>query len=96
MDLSAVFAFTNVFLVTMLIYMYYDSWRKFRSSIAITLTLFGFFFLVQNVVIIIFWYYLYMLVPSAQDFVLSAAPFLVAVNATETVALANLVRISMS
>lgn len=96
MDLSAVFAFVNVALVLALMYVYFDSWRKFKSSIAMTLVLFGFFFLIQNVIIITFWYDLYMLVPSAQSFVLSAAPYLMAVNVTETIALANLVRVSMA
>jgi hypothetical protein len=96
MDIAAVFAFINVALVLMLVLMYLEIWRKFRSRIAVPLILFGCFFLVQNIVIIVFWYYLYMLVPSAQDFVLSAAPYLMVVNLTETIALANLVRVSMA
>lgn len=96
MNLAAVFAFINIILVLLLIYMYFDSWRKFRSSIAMTLTLFGAFFLIQNIIIVIFWYVLETLVPSAESVILSTSPYLFAVNLTETVALLNLVRVSMS
>jgi hypothetical protein len=90
MNVAAVFALLNVGLVLLLIYAYLQSWRKFRSSFTTSLVIFATFFLLQNLVIVIFWYFLYTLVSSAQPLVESAAPYLVLVNAMETVGLGSL------
>ena len=90
MNVAAIFALANVVLVALLIYVYLQSWRKFRSSFTTSLVVFAVFFLLQNVVIVVFWYYLYTLVSSAQPLVEAAAPYLVAVNAMETVGLGSL------
>ena len=71
MNVAAVFAFVNVALVFMLIWLYYQSWRRLRSTFTISLMLFAVFFLVQNLVIIVFWYALYGLVPAAQGIVVA-------------------------
>jgi len=94
MNVAAVFALSNVVLVVLLGAVYFQSWRRIRSSITASLILFAFFFLVQNIVVIVFWYNLYGFVPEAQSTVEWAAPYLVLVNLFETVALGNLVRIS--
>lgn len=94
MNVAAVFAFLNVAMVLALIAMYFQSWRKVRSSMTAGLILFALFFLVQNAVIIVFWFILYGIVPEAQAIVEAAAPYLTAINALESVALANLVRIT--
>jgi|SRR5271154_5791661 hypothetical protein len=90
MNVAAVFALANVALVALLIYAYLESWRKFRSAFTISLVVFATFFLLQNAVIIVFWYYLYGLVSTAQPLVEAAAPYLVVVNAMETVGLGSL------
>jgi hypothetical protein len=90
MNVAAVFALANVVFVVLLIYAYLQSWRKFRSTFTTSLVVFAVFFLLQNVVIIVFWYYLYGLVSSAQPLVEAAAPYLVAVNAMETVGLGSI------
>lgn len=90
MNVAAVFALANVVLVVLLVYAYVQSWKKFRSNFTISLVVFSIFFLLQNVVIVVFWYYLYTLVSSAQPLVEAAAPYLVAVNAMETVGLGSL------
>jgi hypothetical protein len=95
MNVAAVFAFANIALVVLLLALYMSSWRRFRSSILVALMLFAAFFLIQNLVIVVFWYVLYGLVPQAQAIVTSAAPYLVVINATETVGLVNLVRITL-
>ncbi len=77
MNVAAVFALANVVFVVLLIYAYLQSWRKFRSTFTTSLVVFAVFFLLQNVVIIVFWYYLYGLVSSAQPLVEAAAPYLV-------------------
>jgi len=96
MNVAAVFAFLNVALVLVLIGLYFQSWRKMRSALSVSLMTFAIFFLVQNLVIIVFWFVLYGLVPQAQDIVVAAAPYLTAINALETIGLGNLVRVTWS
>jgi hypothetical protein len=94
MNVAAVFAFANVVIVLALIALYFQTWRRMRSSLTFGLMLFSMFFLVQNTVIIVFWLVLYTLVPAAQDTVVAAAPYLTAINALEAVGLANLLRVT--
>lgn len=94
MNVAAVFALINVVFVVLLIYAYYQSWRNFRSGFTASLVAFAAFFLVQNAIIIIFWYVLYGLVASAQPIVVAAAPYLTLINAMEAIALGNLVRVT--
>jgi len=94
MNVAAVFGFLNVAFVILLVAFYFQSWRRVRSSLSLSLMSFAIFFLIQNGVIIVFWYVLYGLVPSAQAIVVAAAPYLVAINALESLALANLVRVT--
>ena len=90
MNVAALFALANVLIVALLISAYFQSWRSFRSGFTMSLVIFAVFFLLQNVVIVVFWYYLYSLVTSAQPLVEAAAPYLVAVNAMEAVGLGTL------
>jgi hypothetical protein len=94
MNVAAIFAFLNLAFVVLLVAFYFQSWRRVRSSLSLSLMSFALFFLIQNGVIIVFWYVLYGLVPSAQAIVVAAAPYLVAINALESLALVNLVRIT--
>jgi hypothetical protein len=94
MNIAAVFALANVVFVALLIYAYVESWRNVRSSFTVSLIVFAAFFLIQNLVIIVFWYWLYGLVPAAQSTVEAAAPYLTAVNAMEAVALGSLTRLT--
>ncbi len=94
MNVAAVFAVTNIVLVLILSSLYLQSWRKVRSTFAASLFIFAIFFLIQNAVIVVFWYTLYGLVPAAQSTVVAAAPYLVAINLLETIGLANLVRVT--
>ena len=96
MNVAAVFAIVNVALVFLLLGLYYQSWRRLRSTFTISLMIFAVFFLVQNLVIIVFWYALYGLVPIAEDIVLAAAPYLVVINLMQSVSLGNLVRVTWS
>ncbi len=96
MNVAAVFAIVNVALVFLLLGLYYQSWRRLRSTFTVSLMLFAVFFLVQNLVIIVFWYALYGLVPAAQGIVVAAAPYLVLINLMQTVGLGNLVKVTWS
>ncbi|HZW85350.1 MAG TPA: hypothetical protein VFE91_05555 [Nitrososphaerales archaeon] len=94
MNVAAIFAFLNVAIVLALMGLYLQSWRKLHSSLSVALTTFAGFFLVQNLVIIVFWLILYSIVPTAHDIVVSAAPYLTAINALESIGLANLLRVT--
>jgi hypothetical protein len=93
MNVAAIFAFINVALVGLLIYAYVQSWRKVHSGFTASLILFATFFLIQNLVIIIFWYVLYTLAP-AQAILGGAAPYLTLINAMEAVGLGSLTRVT--
>ena len=90
MNIAAVFAIINVILVGLLAYAYIQSWRKVRSGFTVSLIVFSFFFMVQNFVILIFWYVLYTTV--SLPIIEAAAPYLTAVNAAEAVGLGMLAR----
>jgi hypothetical protein len=90
MNVAAIFAFINVGLVGALIYAYAQSWRHVRSSFTASLLVFAVFFLVQNLVILLFWYVLYTTV--SESIVAAAAPYLASVNAAEAFGLSLLTR----
>jgi hypothetical protein len=92
MNIAAIFALVNVAFVALLIYAYVESWRKVRSGFTVSLIVFATFFMIQNLVIIVFWYWLYSLVPAATSTVEAAAPYLTAVNAMEAIGLGSLTR----
>lgn len=94
MNVAAVFALANVAFVLLLIGLYFQSWRRMHSSLSMSLMTFAGFFLIQNLVIIVFWFVLYGLVPQAQAVVEGAAPYLTAINALECIGLGNLVRVT--
>ena len=92
---AAVFALANTVLIIILVLLYSSSFRKIRSPFALGLILFAVFFLLQNIAIIIFWYQLYSLVPTANNIVNSASPYMTVINLVETIALISIVRVSM-
>ncbi|MBI3840516.1 MAG: hypothetical protein HY297_00925 [Thaumarchaeota archaeon] len=94
MNIAAIFALLNVALVVILGALYFQSWRRLKSGATMSLLAVASFFLLQNIVIVVFWYVLYGQVPAAQPLVEAAAPYLVLINALETVALGNLVRLT--
>lgn len=94
MNVAAIFAFVNIAFVLVLCGLYVQTWRRLKSSLSISLVVFSVFLLIQNLVIVVFWYVLYGMVPQAQSFVVAGAPYLTAINALEAVALGNLVRIT--
>ncbi len=96
MNVAALFALLNAAFLVVLVGLYLQSWRKMRSNLAIGLIVFAIFLLLQNVIIIVFWYVLYGLVPEAQATVVAAAPYLTAINLMESLALGAIVRITWS
>jgi hypothetical protein len=93
---AAVFALINTILIILLLSLYSTSYRKVRSTFTIGLIIFVLFFLIQNIVIIVYWFQLYNLAPVATSLVSSASPYMTLINLVETVALLSLVRVSLN
>jgi len=91
----AIFALANAVLIIILVSLYSSSFRKIRSPFTMGLILFAVFFLIQNLAIIIFWFQLYSLAPTAVAIVNSASPYMTVINLVETIALISLVRITI-
>ena len=94
MNVAALFAFANIAFVAVLVGLYYQGWRSVPSGFTLGLIIFAAFFLIQNLVVVVFWYLLYGLASSAQPIVVAAAPYLTLINLAEAAALGNLVRIT--
>jgi hypothetical protein len=92
--IAAVFALANTVLILILVVLYSSSFRKIRSPFTLGLILFAVFFLLQNLAIIIFWFQLYQLGPTAA-IVNSASPYMTVINLVETIALISLVRVTI-
>jgi len=87
-------AITNIGLLSVIIYTYIQNIRLIKSYFTYGLTLVAALFIVQNIVIVIFWSNLYMAGPSIKNIVDAAAPFLFAINLAQTIGLAVLLWIT--
>jgi hypothetical protein len=79
-------------MVLILLGIYLDTYRKIRSSFTMGLVLFGSFFVVLNLSILIFWLFLYQ--NSAASLVDQASIYMLLINVGEALALANLLRVT--
>ena len=75
-----------------LLAIYLGTYRKIRSSFTMGLVLFGTFFVVLNLAILVFWLFLYQ--NSAASLVDQASMYMLIINVGEALALANLLRVS--
>ncbi len=91
---SAVVAFANIAMTLVLLGIYVGTYRKIRSSFTLGLVLFGSFFVVLNLAILVFWLFLFQNVSSAATFVDQASIYMLLVNIGEALALANLLRVT--
>jgi len=87
-------AITNIGLLAIIIATYIQNARLIRSYFTYGLVLVASLFIVQNVVIVIFWANLYTAGPSIKNIVDSAAPYLFAINGAQTGGLAVLLWIT--
>ena len=92
---AAFFALANTVLIVVLLLLYSGSLRKVRSSFTLGLLVFAVFFLMQNIAIIVFWFWLYTMVSTAASVVNTASPYMTVINAVETIALIILVHTTM-
>ncbi len=90
--LAAVVAFVNIAMTLVLLGIYLGTYRKIRSSFTMGLVLFGIFFVVLNLAILVFWLFLYQ--NSAASLVDQASFYMLLVNIGEALALTNLLRVT--
>ncbi len=93
---SAAVAFANIAMTLVLLGIYTDTYRKVRSSFTMGLLLFGGFFVVLNLAILVFWLFLFENFdsPTLGGFVDQASVYMLLVNIGEALALANLLRVT--
>jgi hypothetical protein len=73
---------------------YVQNARLIKSYFTYGLILVASLFMVQNIVIVIFWFNLYTAGPTIKDIVDAASPFLFAINAAQTAGLSILLWIT--
>jgi len=93
---SAVVAFANIAMTLALLAIYIGTYRRIRSSFTLGLVLFGSFFVILNLSILVFWLFLFQNVNviSATSLVDQASFYMLLVNVGEALALSNLLRIT--
>ncbi len=93
---SAVVAFVNIAMTLALLAIYVGTYRRIRSSFTLGLVLFGSFFVILNLSILVFWLFLFqnVNVSSATSLVDQAAFYMLLVNIGEALALSNLLRVT--
>jgi len=90
--LAAIVAFVNIAMTLILLGIYLGTYRKIRSSFTMGLVLFGSFFVVLNLAILVFWLFLYQ--NAAAPLVDQASAYMLLINIGEAFALANLLRVT--
>ncbi len=93
---SAAVAFVNIAMTLTLLAIYIGTYRKIKSSFTLGLVLFGSFFVILNLSILVFWLFLFqnVNVSSATALVDQASSYMLLVNIGEALALSNLLRIT--
>lgn len=91
---AAVVAFANIAMTLVLLAVYLRTYGKVKSSFTLGLVLFGSFFVVLNLSILVFWLFLFENVTSAASFVDQASTYMLLVNIGEALALVNLLRVT--
>lgn len=91
---AAVAALLNIGLLGGIVATYIQNMRLIRSYFTIGLVVVASLFVVQNIVIVIFWSTLYMAGPSIKNIIDAAAPYLFAINVAQSGALAVLLWIT--
>jgi hypothetical protein len=77
-------AITNIGLLAVMITTYIQNARLIKSYFTYGLILVASLFIIQNIVIVIFWFNLYTAGPFIKNIVDSAAPYLFAINVAQS------------
>ncbi|AFU57801.1 hypothetical protein Ngar_c08590 [Candidatus Nitrososphaera gargensis Ga9.2] len=91
---AAAAAITNIGLLAVIIATYIQNARLIKSYFTYGLILVASLFIVQNIVIVVFWSNLYAAGPAIKNIVDAAAPYLFAINSAQTAGLSILLWIS--
>ena len=93
---SAIVAFANIVMTLVLLAIYVGTYRRIRSSFTLGLVLFGSFFVILNLSILVFWLFLFqnVNVSSATTLVDQASFYMLLVNVGEALAISNLLRVT--
>ncbi len=91
---AAAAAITNIVLLSVIIYTYIQNISLIKSYFTYGLTIVAALFIIQNIVIVIFWSNLYMAGPSIKNIVDAAAPYLFVINLAQLIGLAVLLWIT--
>ena len=91
---AAVAALTNIGLLAGLMITYIQNMRIIKSYFTGGLVLVAALFIVQNIVIVIFWSNLYLAGPAIKDIVDAASPYLFVINMAQSVGLGVLLWIT--
>ena len=91
---AAAAALLNIGLLGAIMVTYIQNLRLIKSYFTLGLVMVASLFIVQNVVIVVFWSNLYLAGPSIRDIVDAAAPYLFAINSAQTAALSVLLWIT--
>lgn len=87
-------AIINIGLLSVITYTYIQNIRFIKSYFTYGLIIVAILFIIQNIVIVVFWSKLYMAGPSIQNIVDSAAPYLFLINLAQSIGLAVLLWIT--
>ncbi len=91
---SAAVAFANIGMTLALLVLYLGTYRRAKSSFTLGLLLFGVFFVILNLSIVVFWLFLFQNFSSAAGLIDQASIYMLFVNIGEALALANLLRVT--
>ena len=81
---AAAAALLNIGLLGAIIAVYIQNMRLIKSYFTIGLVMVAALFIVQNIVIVVFWLNLYTAGPTIQNIVDTAAPYLFAINVAQS------------
>lgn len=87
-------AITNIGLLAVIIATYIQNARLIKSYFTYGLVLVALLFIVQNIVIVVFWFNLYTAGPAIKNIVDAAAPYLFGINIAQTAGLSVLLWIT--
>jgi hypothetical protein len=91
---AAIAALLNIGLLGTIIAIYVQNTRLIKSYFTYGLITIASAFMIQNIVIVIFWFNLYTAGPSIKAVVDAAAPYLFVINLAQTIGLAVMVWIN--
>jgi hypothetical protein len=91
---AAIAALLNIGLLGGIMFTYLQNVRIIKSYFTYGLVIVAGLFIVQNIVVVIFWSQLYLAGPAIKNIVDAAAPYLFAINSAQSVGLAVLLWIT--